>query len=364
LGGKEAQAKVRRAADSLAGAAVSEMRGVDPLQAERLKQKTEGAIGERQAAGQVQERDDLEFKVRRGQAEVSSLERGIQHIQKMRGQAGMSDADLKKSLARERADAQVAEEEKKKPMIDSERQQRFQDLYNKNLSDIDVDKERKSIESFFKESGGISGAEKLEGKLILEKGKLEDALKVDASDLEKVKLRLENPSQARGDALDRRQTAEGRVRDLSKEKENNQLELNKLIEMGSTGLLTAAGRDKKFDLETRQKEIDIDIKSQQQTINNVDVELKTIGEAAGAEKAREASDFFKKSYKEQLDQATRSAEGHSESNLAKKLAKMLKDGNKDMYDKYTKKWKEDGPGATLKAIAEEEEKAKKAAKSP
>jgi hypothetical protein len=356
LGGKEAQEKVQRAAGALSAAAASEMRSVDPLQAERLKKKTDQAIGERQAAGQMRERDDLEFKVRRGQAEISSLERGIQHIQKMRGQQGMSDNDLKKDIARERAEAQVAEEEKTLPMTDQERQQRFQDLYNENLSKIDIDKERKDIISFL-----TKDADKLEGKFILEKGKLEDALKVDASNLEKVKLRLENPSQARGDALSRRQTAQEKIDDLSKEKEGNQLELNKLIEMESRGLLTAAGRDKKFDLETRQKEIDVDINSSQQIVQNIDVELKAIEQAFGAEKAREAEKFFKKSYREQLDEAIKSAEGHSESNLAKKLAKMIQDGNKDMYDKYTKMWKEDGPVATLKAIAEEEKSKRVAA---
>ncbi len=363
LGGKEAQAKVQRAAGSLSDAAVSEMRSVDPLQAERLKQKTEGAIGERQAAGQIEERDELEFRVRRGQAEVGSMENGIQHIQKMRGQQGMNDNDLKKSLATERADAQVAREERKKPMTDPERQERFQDLYNENLSDIDIDKERKGIESFFKESGGISGAEKLEGKLILEKGKLEDTIKVDASNLEKVKLRLEDPDKARDKARGDREQARLQISSLSGEKGKNQLELDKLVEMGSRGLLTAEGRDEKFDLETRQKEINVDINSHQQTIQNVDVELKAIEQAAGMGKAREASDFFKKSYKEQLEQAKRSTEGHSEKNLSKKLAKMLKENNKENFDKFSKMWREEGVAATIKAI-EEDEKVQKAAATP
>jgi hypothetical protein len=364
FGGKEARAKVQRAADSLTGAAVSEMRSVDPLQAERLKQRTEAAIGERQAAGQVQEQNELEFKVSRGQADVSSLERRIQGVATTRQRQNMSDTDLKKDLARERAETQVANEEKKTPMTETERRERYKEVYDKNLSEIDVGKERKRIDSFLK-GGDKSQASKTEAQFIFEKGKLEDALKVDTSNLEKVKLRLEEPERARDRATAEREQARLQVSSLSGEKEKNKLELNKLVEKGSGagGFLTPAERDKKFDLETRQKEIDVDIKSQQQIVQNIDVELKAIGEAAGSGKAREASDFFKKSYKEQLEQAKRTAEGHSESNLAKKLAKMLKEGNKDMYDKYAKKWKEDGPGATLKAIAEEEEGAKKAAAS-
>lgn len=361
LGGKEAQAKVRRAADSLTGAAVSEMRSVDPLQAERLKQKTEAEIGKRQVAGQIAERDELELKVRRGEADVFGLERGIQSIAKSRERQGMSDAALRKDLANERAEMQVAEEEKKTPMTPEERQQRYQELYNQNLSDIDVDKERKGLEKFFKEKGGVSAAEKLEGQWILEKGKLEDKLKIDTSNLEKVKLRLENPEKARERAVSEREQARLKVSSLSDEKKNNQLELNKLIEKASTpgGFLTPAERDKRFDLETRQKEIDVDIKEQQQIVQNVDVELKSIEQATGAERVKGAQEFFGKSYQQQLEQAKKTAEGHSESNLSKKLAKILQE-NKDDFDKFTKQWREEGPAATLKAI-EEHEKTKRAA---
>ncbi len=361
LGGKEAQAKVQRAAEGLAGAAVSEMRSVDPLQAERLKQQTEAAIGQRQIAGQAAERDTLESRVRRGQADVSQLERGIQEISKARERQDMSDAALRKDLASDRADAQVREEEKKTPMTPEKRQERYQELYDKNLSEIDVDKERKQLEKFFKEKGGVSAAGKLEGQMILEKGKLEDRLKVDTSNLEKVKLRLEEPEKARGRAISEREQARLKISSLSDEKKNNQLELNKLIEResGVGGFLTPAERDKKFDLETRQKEIDVDVRSQQQIVQNIDVELKSIEQAAGADKVRAAQEFFSKSQKEQLDQAKKSAEGQSESNLSKKLAKILQE-NKDDFDKFSAMWKEEGVGATLKAIAEYE-KSKKAA---
>lgn len=337
------------------------MRSVDPLQAERLKQQTEAAIGQRQIAGQAAERDTLESRVRRGQADVSQLERGIQEISKARERQDMSDAALRKDLASDRADAQVREEEKKTPMTPEKRQERYQELYDKNLSEIDVDKERKQLEKFFKEKGGVSAAGKLEGQMILEKGKLEDRLKVDTSNLEKVKLRLEEPEKARGRAISEREQARLKISSLSDEKKNNQLELNKLIEResGVGGFLTPAERDKKFDLETRQKEIDVDVRSQQQIVQNIDVELKSIEQAAGADKVRAAQEFFSKSQKEQLDQAKKSAEGQSESNLSKKLAKILQE-NKDDFDKFSAMWKEEGVGATLKAIAEYE-KSKKAA---
>ncbi|MFA5128849.1 MAG: hypothetical protein WC445_02660 [Patescibacteria group bacterium] len=362
LGGKEAQGKVRRAADSLAGAAASEMRSVDPLQAERLKQRTEAAIGERQAAGQIAERDGLELKVRRGEADVFGLERGIQGIAKSRERQGMSDAALRKDLANERAEMQVAEEEKKTPMTPEERQQRYQELYNQNLSDIDVDKERKGLEKFFKEKGGVSAAQKLEGQWILEKGKLEDKLKIDASNLEKVKLRLENPDAARDAARSDRDDAEKSISRLSNEKKNNQLELNKLIEKASApgGFLTPAERDKKFDLETRQKEIDVDIKQDQQVIQNIDVELKSIEQAAGAEKVKGAQEFFGKSYKQQLEQAVKSAESTLEKSLSQKMAELIKEKDFNNYDKLGEVWKKQGPEA---AIAEFERiKAAKAAK--
>lgn len=356
LGGKEAQGKVRRAADSLAGAAVSEMRSVDPLQAERLKQRTEAAIGERQAAGQIAERDELELKVRRGEADVFGLERGIQGIAKSRERQGMSDAALRKDLANERAEMQVAEEEKKTPMTPEERRERYQELYNQNLSDIDVDKERKSIVS------SLKGADKLEGQLILEKGKLEDALKVDTSNLEKVKLRLENPDAARDAARSDRDTAEKSISRLSNEKKNNQLELNKLIEKSSApgGFLTPAERDKRFDLETRQKEIDVDIKEQQQIVQNIDVELKSIEQAASVEKVKGAQEFFGKSYKQQLEQAVKSSESTLEKSLSQKMAELIKEKDFANYDKLGEVWKKQGPEA---AIAEFERiKAAKAAK--
>ncbi len=356
LGGKEAQAKVRRAADSLTGAAVSEMRSVDPLQAERLKQKTEAEIGKRQVAGQIAERDELELKVRRGEADVFGLERGIQSITKSRERQGMSDAALRKDLANERAEMQVAEEEKKTPMTPEERQQRYQELYSQNLSDIDVDKERKSIAS------SLKGADRLEGQLILEKGKLEDALKVDTSNLEKVKLRLENPDAARDAARSDRDTAEKSISRLSNEKKNNQLELNKLVEKASApgGFLTPAERDKRFDLETRQKEIDVDIKEQQQIVQNIDVELKSIEQAASAEKVKGAQEFFGKSYKQQLEQAVKSAESTLEKSLSQKMAELIKEKDFNNYDKLGEIWKKQGPEA---AIAEFERiKAAKAAK--
>ncbi len=334
LGKQDAKDKMQRIADSYAGKAAGKMYAEDPYQAEVLKQRTTAAMGEARASDDMGERKSLEGAVRSKQNELRGVDQELSSIDTARRRQGLSDVDLKNDIAKERAEEQVAKEERKRPMTDQERVDRTNELIQQNKGEIDVDKERKRIDSLMKkekqaDGSMVSRAEKREGELIMRRGTLEDSVKVDASNLEKVKLRLDDPAKAKTDATKRRTDAITKNDKLSKEKNRNQSELRRLADMEKVGPLTPAERDRRFDLETRQKEIDIDINNNQSVVNNLDVELKKIEKASGLKSAEDANSFFKLPYEEQLKKAKEGAKAASETEFFKKLLAAQADGKID-----------------------------------
>lgn len=331
IGKQDAKDKMQRIADSYAGKAAGKMFAEDPYQAEVLSQQTTAAMGRARAKDDIKEQASLEDSVRDKQKDTVGIDAELASIDTARRRQGLSDVDLQRDIARERAEEQVAKEEKKTPMIERERNDRVQELISQNLSKIDPEKERRRLNSLLEEKmqpdGTLaSAADRREGELIFKRGTAEDSIRIDQDSLAKIKQRLENPENARARALSERATASGANERLSVEKSRNSGELQRLSDAEKERTLTRTERDRKFDLETRQKEIDIDINNNQQTINNVDVELRKIEKASGLKKAQVAEDFFKMPYEQQLAQAKSNATRNAESEFFKALAKAKRDG--------------------------------------
>jgi hypothetical protein len=323
MGKQDAKDKMQRIADGYAGKAATKMYAEDPYQAEVLHQQTTAAMGRARAKDDVRERTSLEGSIQGKQKDMVGIDAELASIDTARRRQGLSDADLQRDIARERAEEQVAKEEKRTPMTGQERNDRVRDLVSQNLSDIDPGKERSRIEATLRD------ADEKEGKLLYKKERLSDSVNLDTSNLEKVKLRLENPDEAKSRTMFGRNQAGDAIERLSGEQIRNTEALKRLADAESQRTLTRPERDRKFDLETRQQEIRMDINNNQQTINNADIELRQIEKASGLKKAQEAEEFFKMPYGQQLAQAKSNATRSAESEFFKSLAKAQRDGHID-----------------------------------
>lgn len=344
VGVGSAQEKVRRGAASLAGAAVNEMRSVDPLQAADLEKETKVAMAEKQIAPQEAERDTLEQTKSSYEKGLSDQDKKITENDSRRTvltaeEEGLdrlyqqSDDDIINDKAGQRLVVEQREAQKRGETLPAGRlQELFNEEKGKSLREAmdragegatqeKLDQEYDTVlrEPILKRKEEVAkereGLEKNRPRLEKERDNLASAVERVGKELSSIEKRLENPKEARIDAEKRRNAAIGR---------------------GDTA-----------------------------EVKKIDVELRKIEEASFKIKVdADAKAWAAKPYSEKLAEAKKDAEGMSETNLAKKLGKMLQDQNKENYDKYSKMWKEEGVGPTLKAIAEEEEKVKAAAAAP
>ncbi len=283
VGRPEAERRVQRAADRLKDAAVSEMRSVDALDAERLKHRTEAAMGERQAQPQVRERDRLARKVAKGERNLDKINRDINDnealIAEIDRMEGLSDRELFVEMSKQKAQAALAQEEERmraagRPMTEEEAKKRYQELQQDFLAKEDP--EKIVVEERERMAKKRKSAELMAVELGAAKDELEAKLKVDMSELAKVIARLADPQGAKRRALERRDDAE---------RQGNRAE-----------------------------------------IREIDIELRKIEQAAGLIKVEKAKEFFAQTYEEQLARAKRSAEGESEAAFIKKILAMRKSG--------------------------------------
>lgn len=332
------------AADSLVSAMTSEARPADLLFAQRLEQKTKAAIGIRQALPQIKKRDAL-------QEEVSGYERSLADQDKKIAETrsendrrravlaaereginqmlGMSNEDLINDRAEKRFIKEREKAAKRGESLPAERLEEFKseerdkvyreamERVGKGASQEDLNREisnllrkplRGRLAEIDKEESGMTRKEK---GMRQERDKLASALERANQELTKIRARLDNPALAREDALRRR---------------------NEALKAGDA-----------------------------EEVKKIDMELREIEQASGMIKVRTAADFFKLSYEEQLERAKKSAEGESESALAKKLAAALKDGTitKNDFDKFVQQWRDEGVTAARKSL-EDYLKSKKA----
>ncbi|MFA5413175.1 MAG: hypothetical protein WC348_01360 [Patescibacteria group bacterium] len=309
FGGKEAQAKVRRAADSLAGAAADEMRPVDKFQGERLKQRTEAQIAERQLEktrkdpefrGVMATRDaELSATVTTQQTETATKEaeaNRLSTINKFQKRVGLNDADLREVMVEDKAQEDLKQEKVRReraglPKFSGREENRFltdrRNIHNPVTTLADAAAERVMIQ------GALVGvAPVTEEEVASSQKEFKEAaanLETAARSLETFRDRNNNPKAARADALSRREAA----------------------------------REKGNDAEVRK----------------INLEL---GELEPVVKIKDVNNFFKMSYEEQVKVAVKSAEGLSESKLAKDVASALKGGEitRGERDEVMKLWAE------------------------
>ncbi|MBU1146340.1 hypothetical protein KKD80_02220, partial [Patescibacteria group bacterium] len=309
LGGKEARAKVRRAADSLAGAAADEMRPIDKFQGERLKQRTEEQIAERQlektrkdpAFRTVMATRDAELSaaVTTQQTEAGNKEaeaNRLSTINKFQKRVPLSDADLHEVMVDDRAQEDLKQEKIRREKaglskLSARDENRFltgrRNVHNPAVTNADVNAERATMQGTLVGVAPVSDDEVATSQKELKEaaGNLEAA----AHSLETFRDRDNNPKAARADALSRREAA-------------------------------------------REKGDDAEVKK-------INLEL---GELEPVVKIKDVQNFFKMSYEEQVKVAVKSSEGLSESKLAQDIAAALKGGeiNRGERDEVMKLWAE------------------------
>ena len=309
LGGKEAQAKVRRAADSLAGAAADEMRPIDKFQGERLKQRTEEQIAERQlektrknpAFRTVMATRDAELSaaVTTQQTENATKEAEANRfsmINKFQKRVPLSDNDLREVMVEDKVQQDLKQEKVRReraglPKLAGREEARFiadkRRIHDPATTLADAVAEKAMMGNALAGVAPVSDEQvKTAQKELREaKGTLEAA----THSLETFRDRDNNPKAARADALSRREEARGKGDDAEV---------------------------KKINLE--------------------------LGELEPVVKIKDVQNFFKMSYEEQVKVAVKSAEGLSESKLAKDVASALKGGEitRGERDEVMKLWAE------------------------
>lgn len=307
LGGKEAQAKVRRASEGLAGSAADEMRAQDKLQGERLKQETEKGMAERQLKKLEGDKEfgtvktgrvgDLTTAVTQSQAESTAKEteaNRLSMINKFQKRVNLSDEEVRKVMIEDKAedDLRVEKDRRKRSGLSdlSEREEKSFINDRKAVHDpvttlADAAAEKVMMTNALAGVAPVSDSEIKTAQAELKKAKE----KFDAAthSLETYNDRDNNPKAARADALARREAARERGDDAEVKKVN-------------------------FELD------ELDAKIKIADVNN----------------------FFKMSYNEQVSVAKKSAEGLSESKLAKDIAAALKSGkiSQGERDEVMKLW--------------------------
>ncbi len=333
LGGKEAQAKVRRAADSLAGAAADEMRPVDKLQGERLKQRTEEQIAQRQLEktrkdtefrGVMATRDaELSATVTTQQTEAGNKEaeaNRLSTINKFQKRVPLSDNDLREVMVEDKIQGDLKQEKTRReraglPKFSGREEARFiadkRNIHNPATTLADAAAERAMMQGALVGVAPVSDDQvKVAQKELREaKGTLEAA----THSLDTFRDRVNNPKAARADALSRREAA----------------------------------REQGNDAEVRK----------------INLEL---GELEPVVKIKDVNNFFKMSYEEQVKVAVKSAEGVSESKLAQDIAASLKSGEitRGERDEVMKLWAEKDFKAARERLDDILKKVKAAAQTP
>lgn len=299
LGSKEAQDKVKRAAGGLAGSAADDMRAVDKLQGERLQQTTEKEMAERQlkkmeGSGEFKTmkatRDgDLASAVASSQAEATTKEQEANRLSmanKFQKRVSLSDEDVRKVMVEDKAQDDLRQEKDRRKRsglseLSEREEKRFiedrKTFHDPTTTLADAAAEKVMMQNALTTPGGGTVAAVSDDQVKSAQTELAKAKeKFDAAthSLETYRDRDNNPKSARADALQRREAARERGDDAEVKKVNLELdELDAKIKIGD--------------------------------VNN----------------------FFKMSYNEQVNIAKKSADGLSESKLAKDIAAALKEGN-------------------------------------
>lgn len=347
VGGEGAQARVRRAGDSLAGAAVSEMRSVDPFQAKELEMKTDAAMGERLARPQIMEQQTLQQQEVTYKKDLADQDKKITANDSRRTvltaeEEGLdrlyqqSNDDIISDRAGQRFAVEQREAQKKGETLPAGRLQKLfneekgkslreaMDRAGKGATQERVDQEYDTVlrEPILKRKEEVAkerqGLEANRPRLEKEHDSLDSALKQVSADLKKVSFRLANPE--------------------------------------SAGFETKQLRDQRREAVAKGKTDEV---------KKIDIELKKIEQTSGMLSVKLAENWGKMSYGEKLTSAKKDAEGMSDANLAKVLAASFKDGKltRDDFDKFTKKWREEGAGRAREAL-EDFLKQKAAAAAP
>lgn len=332
LGGKEAQQKVQRHAGGLADASAREMRSVDPYQAQVLQNETEGRMADKRLR---QERDNPEFQavMATRDAELSAA---------VAAQAG--DAATKDITATNLVEAQKMQQRSGASDVEL-RGAMVEDAARQDLSDEKDRRKRIGMPE-------LSGAEQ---QSLLRRSRATHGARITLADAAMEKTTMAARLATMGIAAP---VTDAQVKTAKKEKEGSQEKLEAARQ--SLDLFRERGTNPKAakaDAEARRE--DARIRGDNVEVDKINLEL---GELEQVVKLGDIQNFFNMSYNEQLKVALKTAEGMSESKLAKDIAEALKAGDITgaERDEVMKLWTDRDLRTARDRLNEIIEKAKKA----